>query len=191
MNHLPPRTRRRLLPALAGIAMAIFVGAAPVSAKPTGQYGVHQLVDSEEYPAVTCVYVGIDQVLSKIKVRAPIVFGSNRGPGEDSQPVGWRYKIQWSDLIARGTVWHPFYVSPMDTAMATDRHNAAFVPRSHTFGPHVQDHDLYRVIYELSWFLPEVDDQVGFSRLDPVYYRIATPGNDPQVSPTPDCSSSD
>jgi len=191
MDHPRRHAGRRALPALLGVAMALLVGAAPASAKPTGQYGVHFLIDSEEYPAVSCVYVGADQILSEIRVRPPIVFAHDAGPGTDTQPVGWRYKIQWSDLAARGTVWHPFFISPIVTATATDHRNATFAPRSHTFGAHVQDHPLYRVLYELSWFDPSASTVTGFSRLGPVFYRIATPGNDPQVSPNSDCSSSD
>jgi hypothetical protein len=191
MDHSRPDTGRRILPALLGVAMALLIGAAPASATPTGKFGVHLLVDSEEYPAVSCIYVGVDQILSDIRVRPPIVFAYDAGPGTDTQPVGWRYKIQWSDLVARGTVWHPFFISSVVSAMATDHRNAAFTPRSHSFGPHVQDHTLYRVIYELSWFDPSGSTETGFSRLDPEFYRIVTPGNDPQVSPNSDCSSSD
>ena len=43
-------------------------------------HGVHGLIDSKEYPALTCHYNGAFQ-LTKVVVRAPIVYARNTGPG--------------------------------------------------------------------------------------------------------------
>ena len=58
----------------------------------TGQRGKHWLLDNvgphPELPAVTCVYQGSELVA--IRVRRPIVFARDTGPGVQAQTIGWR-----------------------------------------------------------------------------------------------------
>jgi hypothetical protein len=123
----------------------------------TGQYGLHWLLGSREYPTFTCNY---DQsgLLRQIKIRRPIVFAVDRRAGStDHQQVGWRYTIEHEagDGASVYTNWPDEAASTIIKAFATDLDPAPFRPRKFTFQHTNTDgqHFLYRVSYTLFWYL--------------------------------------
>jgi len=77
------RVRRPIVSMLAAVAMAAAI-AAPVAADTAlahgGLYGVHDLVDSEEYTSARCRYDD-EQNLDRVTARFPIVFAAIAPPG--------------------------------------------------------------------------------------------------------------
>jgi hypothetical protein len=167
MNHHRP-TGRGARAAIVGAALALLIGVAPATAA-TGNYGVYALVDSLEYPAVACTYVGHPAVLGAFRIRPPIVYGVNRSDTTDTQTVGWMFKVQYQDGTA--TTWTTLFTSTEAKAPTTEKRNAAFAPRTYAFGPNVTDHERYRVLYDLRWYFPTSTHQDGRVTTHPSYYK--------------------
>jgi hypothetical protein len=121
----------------------------------SGMVGVHVLLDTLEYPGITCAYHYFDprDDLKRITVRAPIVYARNRTSATDSQTVGWRFRIQSrSSSSSDPADWETVYVSSVVKVKATDRYNAQWNQRS--FSPASGSGRSWRVLVDLSWFTP-------------------------------------
>jgi hypothetical protein len=139
----------------------------------SGKYGVHTLIDTIEYPGVTCRYHNaVSDYLYKITVRPPILFGFDRTAGLDSQTVGWRYTIQYTD---DNVTWHKLVTSSIVKANATDQANAAWQSRSFTFASR-PNHAHYRVVVGLFWYYPTASHQNGKAVHPVIFYRGSPDG---------------
>jgi hypothetical protein len=159
--------------AILGAGPALAVTSDPTFGPHTGTFGLHTLIDSFEYPAVRCEYGTGDGMLKRMKIRRPIVFGVNRSGGTDTQTVGWRYRVEYSNAFTAGTGysnWPDLYVSTIKKSTASDLHNAHFAPRTYTFGGGVSDHNFYRVSVELLWYYPSSTNKDGKAVHLPNYY---------------------
>jgi hypothetical protein len=147
------RTRHWI--ALAVIPFAFVLAASQVAAASddSGNVGVHTLIDTTEYPAVTCTYRNPGDLLHTMNVRAPIIFAFDRTAGTDSQTVGWRFRIQRATTASGSTDYAPFYVSPTWKAVTTDRRAAQLSPRAYTFASQIGGFR-YRILYDLYWYYP-------------------------------------
>ena len=92
-----------------------------------GSYGPHYLTDTVEYPGVSC-HFNENYTLDRVRVRPPVIYAKDRGPGTDSQWVGWQ-------VIVRGraydeTAWHTVSVSSIVKAKASDNQAASFKVRN-------------------------------------------------------------
>jgi hypothetical protein len=164
---------------LVAVAAVTIVGAGPALAgmgdptfgPHTGNYGLHTLIDTPEYPAARCEY-GPDDKLKRIKIRRPIVYGADRSGGTDTQTVGWRYRIEYVDQMTAGgySNWPDLYVSDIKKASASDLHNAHFKPRTYTFGSGVSNHSFYRVSIEAIWYYPSSTNKDAKAVHLPNYY---------------------
>jgi hypothetical protein len=128
----------------------------------SGAYGVHGLVDSEENPAATCHYDSSFD-LTRIVVRAPIVYARNTGSGTQSGSVGWRFRVQWSS----GLGFTNARTTSIVKATATDSRPAAFTKRSVSFtnaAPVV-----YRVRVDTYWY-DRHGHQIGKATHAPDWY---------------------
>jgi hypothetical protein len=119
----------------------------------TGHFGVHVLLDDvHETPAI-CRYGPGSAGLISIKVRQPIVFASDSGPGIQSQHVRWRFVVEETDdpLPDKNTVWTQLPPGHFVTAGATERKPAGFGARSRSLGSGERGHAYYRVKVSLRW----------------------------------------
>lgn len=139
----------------------------------SGNYGVHTLIDNGEYAGATCRYHSTsDDFMYKLSVRPPIVFGFDRTAALDSQTVGWRYTIQYTDDNA---TWHQLVASSIVKTKATDQANAPFQSRSYTF-PSQPNHAHYRVVIGMFWYFPNASHQDGKAVHTVANYGIAPDG---------------
>ena len=123
--------------------------------------------DYSEYPAVTCSYAG--GKLDRIRVRQPVVFGDDRGPGEDAQWVGWRAVVQYSDDLS---VWSFYRQSPLVKMRASDKYPADFLPTTIDLPGSVADHGAYRVQYRFFWYYPNKGTLDGRARHVPYWITL-------------------
>jgi hypothetical protein len=146
--------------------VALILGAAPAAAGPpddpyygphSGNRGVHTLIDNEsENQGVTCVYGG-DQWLDKMKIRRPIVFAYDRSNGVNTEWVGWKYIVEYSDDLPTADYenWSDLYSSTWVKAKATDDIVAQWNPRQFNFSSAtVGDHSYYRLSIVIKWYYP-------------------------------------
>ena len=160
--------RRRLLPtAFIAVALAMvgLVPSATLADKPlshSGARGVHGLIDSAENPAATCHYNSSFQ-LTKVVVRAPIVYARNTGSGTQHGTVGWRFRVQWSS----GLGFSNAKTTSIVKASATDSRPAGFTKRSVTFSnaPEIE----YRVRVDMYWY-DSTGNQIGKATHAPDWY---------------------
>ena len=125
----------------------------------TGSYGLHWLRDSEEFPAVTCVY-GDDALLDKIRVRPPVIQAHS-----GTETVGWRFRIIRTDDDSTA------YQSPIQTATATKEHPAHLTSMSRAIS--VLDATSYLVKFTLFWYEPGSSAVAGKAPHDPLWYLRA------------------
>jgi hypothetical protein len=138
------------------LALTLLAGASGVSAAGpsghSGEYGRHYLADGSEYPGVLCRYDPDLQNFSGVKVDAPFVFAANTTSGLDRQQVAWGFRIQ-SQASDAGATWHTLYTSPLQTARASDRRDAAFTRMSAHIDPTTVDTSkVYRVQVLAYWY---------------------------------------
>jgi hypothetical protein len=151
------RPRTSILPRLAVAALlaaaTLLPAAAPAAAAlpgHTGTRGVHVLIDTFEYPGVTCHHVtSAPGRLKRVAVRRPIVYAPDTTSRRDQRWVGWRYRIQRS---ADETTWETVHTSPIRRAIAYDDQPAALQPSGKDLvGVHGYT---YRAMVELWWYTP-------------------------------------
>jgi hypothetical protein len=167
------RPRRRWL-ALAVLPLALALVTAPTTAADpadTGNVGVHTLIDTTEYPAVSCIY-DVGYLLTKMKVRPPIIFAFDRTGGTDTETVGWRFRIQQTPNGF--ATYTPYYTSPKWKAVTTDRRAAPLVGHGYTFAPQVSGYR-YRVLYDLYWYYPGATTLDGKAVHLNTYYKGVEP----------------
>lgn len=165
--------RRRRLPAvfiavaLALVALVPTTALADKGVSHSGVRGVHGLIDSAEYPSVTCRYHSSFQ-LAKILVRAPIVYARDTGPGVQTRTVGWRFRVQWSS----GLGFSNFKTSSVVKASASDQRPAGFVQRSISFSDALEI--VYRVRVDMYWYDTH-GRQIGKATHAPQWYAWSAP----------------
>jgi hypothetical protein len=150
---------RRFLPALTVLAgcLALCVGAtAAASSGPAmhkGQVGRAYLADNATNPGVLCRYDADFASFAGVRVDAPFVFAANTTKGVDHQAVGWRFRIQARPADPGTGPWMPYFLSPVQTATATDQRDAAFHRMSASFShaSGVSDNE-YRVQVIMLWY---------------------------------------
>lgn len=128
-------------------------GAASAAGLPghSGTFGRHYLADNQDNPGVTCRYASANNFRG-VSVASPFVYAADRTAGVDSQTVGWAIRVV-EKTNATGATWHPIYTSSVQTAVATDRRDAAFTRRAHTFNVgRVPTSSIYRVQVLMTWY---------------------------------------
>ena len=153
--------------ALAGVMLALLM-LLPTSAfadtplTHSGVRGVHGLIDSGEDPGATCHYNSSFQ-LTKVVVRAPIVYARNTGAGTQHGTVGWRFRVQWSSGLGFSNVKTTSIVK----ASASDSRTAGFTKRSVSFtdAPEI----VYRVRVDMYWY-DSHGKQIGKATHAPDWY---------------------
>lgn len=142
---------RRLAVAAVIAAATILPGAAPAAAAlpgHTGTRGVHVLIDTSEYPGITCHYnTFAPGKLKRLAVRRPIVYAPDTTARRDQRWVGWRYRIQRT--ATKGS-WETIHVSTIRRAIAYDDQPAALQP-SGTNLVGVAGYQ-YRAMVDLWWY---------------------------------------
>ena len=144
------RIQRPIVSMLAAVAMAAAI-AAPVAADTplvhSGLYGVHDLVDSEEYTGARCRYDD-EQNLDRVTARFPIVFARDRTAGIDRQVVSWFFVVQTQHGL---TEWRTVGMSAEQFATARDDRPAPFSAQvAMVSGPT----ETIRVVVRMRWFDP-------------------------------------
>jgi hypothetical protein len=144
--------RRLAVAALLAAATALPAAVPAAAALPghTGTRGVHVLIDTTEYPGVTCHYVtSAPGRLKRVAVRRPIVYAPDTTSRRDQRWVGWRYRIQRS---ADEATWETIHISPIRRAIAYDDQPAALQPSGKDLvGVYGYQ---YRAMVELWWYTP-------------------------------------
>jgi hypothetical protein len=107
----------------------------------------------------------------KITVRQPIAFAFDRSGLTDTQTVGWRYTVQWTD----GNVWHALATTSTVKDTATDGANADWQPRTFTFS-NAPTHGYYRVVLRVVWYQPGSSTTAGLARHPVSLYRLIGSG---------------
>jgi hypothetical protein len=150
----------------------------------SGNFGVHTLVDTTDYPGARCVYQldqgGGLQILMRIKVRPPIVFAFDRSKAVDRQTVSWRYRI-WTANDPTVDTWQPLYKGPLQKATATDASNARFTPQTYEVPDSVHNanpHPYLLVQVVIRWYYPSSPHVDGISLILVQNYYNQTPFGD-------------
>ncbi len=159
------RMNRPLALAASALALVMLLPTSAIADTPlthSGVHGVHGLIDSREDPGATCHYDSGFQ-LTKVVVRAPIVYARNTGPGTQHGTVGWRFRVQWSSGLGFSNVKTTSIVK----ASATDGRPAAFSKRSVSFSdaPEI----VYRVRVDMFWYDAQ-GKQIGRATHAPDWY---------------------
>ena len=126
----------------------------PAGISDTGDHGLHFLLDSREYPAITCV-TDNEGYLAVVNIRRPILFADDRGPGVQSQKVSWRARVYPAPLSAGSPAGGAVYTSTWRTATASETSFADFLPIK-VARPR-SDWEVYSgyvVTYEFRWLYP-------------------------------------
>ena len=171
--------------AFAVVAVSVLLSASATIAggPPYGQgqhldgFGPHWLLDSSEYPAVTCSYSR--GVLYRIVMRKPIIYALDRTSQDDRQWVGWRAVFQYADLVAGAdTQWVELTRTPTVYAIADEQNEARF--RNLTFNvlPSIKRHSIFRVKYLMTWYYPTKGQRYGVAVHWPLYYLEHDPTGD-------------
>jgi len=143
---------RSLVTALA-LALLMALGGAVATSADTGlthrgNFGVHFLADSEEYPGAKCYYNN-STVIRAIKVQDPLVFAENRVRGRvDSQKVSWFFRVEAQP--PGGKVWTTVATSDLEKKTATDAQVANFSPMTESFAGRADRQ--YRVVVVIRWY---------------------------------------
>jgi hypothetical protein len=118
----------------------------------SGDYGIHQLIDSSEYPGLICRWESAELV--SMRVRQAIAFAKNLTPGTDQQGVKRRLVVQYTDSTSEPYAWVALPVLPATSASATDKRNAAFRSVVVSLNGDGPDHLRWRVVQRLIWSSP-------------------------------------
>jgi hypothetical protein len=180
-------TRGGLL-AVAAPLLALLLGAAPVAAggvalPPTGTkgaYGAFGLVDTVDYPGARCIYTEPSlgsQLLTRIKVRPPIVYARDRGPGTDTQVVGWWFDVWTVHDLVLGT-WGKVFQSEFRTATATDTRNAHLGAVSWTVSRDANPSTYYLVRVVMLWLPKGPKPPTGSAVVLVAHYADINPYSD-------------
>ena len=146
--------------AAASVLSALVVCASPVAAGGaelpptgmTGKFGVFGAVDTVDYAGARCVYADEGfQVLTRIKVRPPIMYARDRTHHTDTQTVGWVFSV-WTAHDVTSDTWDEVYESDVQIATATDAHNARFSTRGWKVVPDVNTTTSYLVRMSMLWY---------------------------------------
>ncbi len=164
-------TRRAGLSTLLVALAAMALGAAPVLAGETsgetGTYGVHILLDNTEYAGTICQSQAGTDLIDKITIRRPIIFGTK---GAGTQTVGVQYQI-WSNAASGDDVYTVIDESAIQTSAATAKRNAMFPRWSHAVDP--VSGVRYEVVVEAFWYASGVTNPVGTaSQIDGYYEHV-------------------
>jgi hypothetical protein len=142
--------------AVIGVALGLIVGPITASADtPLGHRGTvgrHQLRDTARAPGVECFYESTNPNsptqadLEGLRVRPPVVFAVNTGPGTDRQDVGWQFIVlrsrnegRWTEVLRTSIHFKP----------ATDARSADFSTRGTSFLG--DSASRYRVVVKTYW----------------------------------------
>lgn len=161
------------------VAACLSISPAAAGGPPAGQgrhdpgYGPHWLLDTAEFPGVTCSYS--NGILRRITARKPIMNAYDRTPKNDKQWVAWRADYQYADLPADNTsepVWLTFRQSTPSHAIADEQSEAHFSNVTLEVPTNITDHPIVRVLYHLSWFYPGRGQSAGGALHWPSNYLI-------------------
>jgi hypothetical protein len=141
------------------LALVALAGPVAISADTgfshSGNYGVHYLADSPEYPGARCRYDD-ETVIDSIRVRDPFVFARDRNADRvDSEWVSWKYRVQRQNLKG----WATVATSDLQKRMATDAQIANFSPMRTNFEGSASTQ--YRVVVVMRWYGSDGTDVVG------------------------------
>lgn len=141
-------------PVLMALMLAVQPAAAANVTSTTGHVGPYQINDEEAGPrGANCDYKTHPQsngqyLLKDISVRAPFVHARNTGPGNQSQWVGWQFKID-RDTNFDG-VYANVFTSSVVKRKATETSIADFSRRSWT--PASTPQGNFRVRIVIFWY---------------------------------------
>ena len=175
-------SRRPLALAASALALLMVLPNSALADTPlthTGVHGVHGLIDSRENPAATCHYDSSFQ-LTKVVVRAPIVYARNTGPGTQHGTVGWRFRVQWSSGLGFSNVKTTSIVK----GSATDSSPAAFTKRAVTFSNPAEVE--YRVRVDMFWY-DRHGKQIGRATHAPDWYGWVATSHGSGIEETNTC----
>ena len=148
----PGTLPRRLIAAIVIATAALAPAAAASAALPghSGTQGVHVLIDTQEFPGITCHYqLNAPGILKRIAVRRPIVYAPDLTAGRDHRWVGWRYRIQRS---TDDVTWTTVASSKIRRAIAYDDQPAALQPSGKNLVG--RSGAIYRALIDLWWYTP-------------------------------------
>jgi hypothetical protein len=147
----------------------------------TGKVGPHWILDTPgtpvEYPAVTCDYDS-NGLLSRMRIRRPIVLARNTGPGVQRQDVAWKALIQYTPANSGFEEWYPFGETKTTRRSASELDWANWLPRVFDT-PQPKGIIGLRVVYRMTWFKGTTNQVVGRAEHAPVAYLV-----DPAVGPS-------
>lgn len=165
------RVRSLLRTACVAFGVVLVTSGVAAAGQPTG---VWSLIDTQQYPAVTCYFhnVTTDDYLYRISTRAPIVYAVDRTTGRDSQSVAWQARLQGYDYT--NSVWVPLWKSKWVTRTATDAYNAqwpAWAVSAPIDSSLFQTYSAFRVRVAIRWDHPGSTSSVDSSLVaTPQYY---------------------
>jgi hypothetical protein len=118
----------------------------------SGTTGRWTLIDSARYPGATCVFhtVGDDEI-HQIRFRAPVVYAVNSTTDVDTQQVGWRWIVQYSNDGQK--TWHLEKRGPIVRTKASDTYNAQWPSQVGTWKRgQAPLRGVYRAVVSMVWF---------------------------------------
>lgn len=154
---------------------SVALGGSAGMAGASGTFGVHVLLDTAEYPAVTCTFHNFDprDDLMRITVRPPVLYAVDRASKTDTQKVGWRFRVQATDVpTPTESDWFDVYVAPIVKVTATDAYNGQWKARSFAISNGIA-HDDWRAVVDMYWYNPSTGHQAGKAIEFPVNYLQA------------------
>jgi hypothetical protein len=151
-------SRRALVfgPVLMALLLAVQPAAAATGIHTTGKVGPYQINDDQTTTrGANCDYethlTNGSYLLDDIGVRAPFMHARNTGPGNQTQWVGWGYKIQLDKEF--DNTFKTIFTSSVVKAKATETTIAPFTRRTWTAPENVKDGN-YRVKLFMVWYKP-------------------------------------
>jgi hypothetical protein len=168
-------------PVLMGLLLAVQPAAAASGIHETGLVGPYQINDDHDTTrGANCDYethkTNGAYLLDDISVRAPFMHARDRGVGNQTQWVGWQYKIQRTPTAT--TNFHTIFTSSVVKAKATETAIAPFTRRKWTAPETVRDGN-YRVKVIMLWYKPgtsTVEQGRVVANID--YYHVRGGGPD-------------
>ena len=134
------------------VLLTMLAGVPASAATTTGRWS---LIDTPRYPGATCVFhTSPDDELHQIHVRAPVIFAVDATTGVDTEIVGWRLLVQYSDDSM--ATWHVLEKGPIVKASATDRYNAQWSSLTGVWKRGTGAlHGAYRAMVSMIWYDPK------------------------------------